>query len=632
MIKRYAVAVLSSAITYSLLSPAVMAQSNVSGWYANGQVWVKWTEAATNPETYAIYKGSSAFTSTNQATLVGRLFKGDWEGERLKLAGPLEFTIPDGLGGTTTLASNEGLFVYTPHTAETAYFAVVKWGQTAVSGSNRTGPVSNTYNPDGDPVIAHLQAVGPAGDLTAHVYAMWADGNDDDNSGRIDFPIMADADRNGIPHVFSVSEPVGGLPAGTGPGGTPIPATLLFHGGGGQWTGWSLGSKPRVDTEPVDGVIVAHDDAMLRKRQSVVKTEHTWWFGWSPDYNPFSNPPARPANHETLINYTQRRLLWINDFLVGEWNVNPNKISIIGHSMGSAGALALGKSFPSKFSTVTSMRNGFEGNESGKSEHVLGSRAQNLATNLTNYEGGTVGTRDLWSLDANTSPERDMPLIRVLNGKSDTSAAMQWGAFVTDQYRAADASGWGMHLYWDDSAHAIDSGTDFWQEGAADSRQTQRDDVAYQSRYSADQSFPGFHNADLGVDQKDPGTGSRTNGDMVGTWGGYFDWELDTLTDTTTDWASTLFLIGSSPSHPRDVYPGTQATVDVALNKTRNFFPAPDSTVNWTLTRVSDSQVLQSGTAVADSNSRIVIPGLVIYRDPSRVRLAVTSNILPPGC
>lgn len=61
-----------------LIGSRAFAPTNVRGWYADGQVWIVWQSTLPEAATYAIYSSMTPFTNTNQATLIGRLFKGEW--------------------------------------------------------------------------------------------------------------------------------------------------------------------------------------------------------------------------------------------------------------------------------------------------------------------------------------------------------------------------------------------------------------------------------------------------------------------------------------------------------------------------------------------------------------------------
>ena len=167
-----------------VLSQAVYAQTNIRGWYADGQVWMVWQTSAPEPETYAIYSSTASFSDVTQAALTGRLFREEWTPGALRqqTGDPtLTYRIPDGTGGLYLLAPNEGLFVETVHETGSTYYAVVKWGETSVtSGVNGTSaPVLFRFDAS-EPVQSHLQVENtlPSGHR-ANVYYMWADGRDD---------------------------------------------------------------------------------------------------------------------------------------------------------------------------------------------------------------------------------------------------------------------------------------------------------------------------------------------------------------------------------------------------------------------------------------------------------------------
>ncbi|MFO0491220.1 MAG: hypothetical protein ACK51T_02180, partial [bacterium] len=92
---------------------------------------------------------------------------------------------------------------------------------------------------------------------------------------------------------------------------------------------------------------------------------------------------------------------------------------------------------------------------------------------------------------------------------------------------------------------------------------TQRSGAPYQSRFRASQSYPGFFNDDQNSAspgrQPTLGNGSPDDGTPWGTWGGYFDWDLDTIFDTSTGWACTVFQVGQSAGSV-DNFSGTTAT------------------------------------------------------------------------
>jgi hypothetical protein len=522
------------AFLFSLLK--IDAQTNVRAWYADGQVWVVWEVEAPVPLTYAVYAKPTAFTSTADATLLGRPFVFEYLGAALKeqVDTLATFRIPDGQGGLYQLAQNEGLFVATPHQAGALFFAVAAWGESAVfAGENITdAAVPFAYNPANDPVECHLQAAFPspfAPGFTCFAYMMWADGRQDQWNSRPDFPVMANAAKNGMPSLFFVSAP-NDLDTTQA-----FPLTVWLHGGGGTARQSLAGSRPIVNISPEEGILLAHDDNLVGWRDTVPPNASapSWHFGWRKNWDPFT-PGNFPTGADTVINYTQRRYIWIDEWLARRFNIDTTRISINGHSMGGAGTTGLAKCYPKHYASATIFNNGFGGPENDQSAATFGNSTDDFYTNLTNRAGQKVKFRKVWNIIDNCSPERDWPPMRVYHSKNDDNGTMRWDAYVVENYRAADSLGMGVQLYWSERAHGIDEGpnyNDHWHNGNLPAQQTGYDNTAFEeAHFSSDTWLPAFFNHRLQPEAGDPGDGTlgtspNGTGDDWGTWGGYHRWE-----------------------------------------------------------------------------------------------------------
>lgn len=126
------------------------------------------------------------------------------------------------------------------------------------------------------------------------------------------------------------------------------------------------------------------------------------------------------ADGDTIINYTQRRILWSTDWLVSEMNADPERVFIQGHSVGSAGTTALAKAFPNRFAIASIFNNGFDGPQDSGGETILGTAEQNLPTNLRNFQGEVVHINDLYNLSTPIATMRDLPIMR----------SWQWDVFL----------------------------------------------------------------------------------------------------------------------------------------------------------------------------------------------------------
>jgi pimeloyl-ACP methyl ester carboxylesterase len=616
-----------------LLSITGFTQTNVRGWYADGQVWIVWQETPPDPTTYAIYASPAPFTTTSNAILAGRLFAEEWKPGALRdqIDPAATYRVPGEVGGTYQLEADEGLFVFTPHQSGSLYFAVVKWGDTtATAGVNRTAmPVAYSYAPLADPVECHLQrAFTPATGYTTLAFYMWADGRQNHWEGRPDFPIMANRAKNGMPSYFLVSAPTGLDTTGG------VPAALWLHGGGGRAIQSLPQMRPLVNIRPEAGLLVAHNDDLFGFIGSFYPGFETvtWHFGWRKHYDPFLETLPTPVAGDTVINYTQRRYVWINDWLVRRAGVDPARINVNGHSMGGAGTTALAKAFPGRFASATIFNNGFDGPEEGPVSALLfGVGIADYPTSLRNRAGQVVPMSAVFNLTDHTSGARDWPVIRSFHGKNDVNATMQWDANVVAQYRAADSLGHGMALYWSERDHNIDSSPDFddqWIKGLAPSMQTAVENVAYEeANFRADRSYPAFFNHRLDPASNDPGDGTPGTdgagvGDDWGTWGGYHRWS--DVEDTPWSWGVTAWLEDGAV-FTNDNSPHEQLTADVAIRRPQQFKQGPGYIWSYSVSDLATGELLQFGLTAVGADSLVVAPGIVVYRENVRkVRILFT--------
>lgn len=615
-----------------LFTASANAQTNVRAWYAQGQVWVVWQAAPPFPETFAVYKNNTAFGNTNQATVIGRLFQyeylpGTYIEQTLNPAFTYKIPKPD--GSIYTLAPGEGLFVETVSTSGSAFYAVVPWGSTQVNaGVNITGnAVTYVYAPLNDPVSCHLQLTQtlPTGH-TANWYSLWALGKQEHWAGRPDFPVMANAFKNGMPSMFIVSEAIGLDTSG----GKKVPMTHWFHGGGMVASQFLANDFKVFNIEPQQGISVSHNDDLGVKTvfdgDTVFTPGRSLWFGWAKTYNPF-NPGFDAGPGDTVINFTQRRIVWINNWLIKHYNIDPDRVALQGYSMGSAGASALGKAFPNLFSTVCAFNNGFRSGVDETSEHLVGSIAENLPTNLRRSPNEVVRINEVFDLNSRISAFRDFPLFRIWAGKNDPNDRMHWGPDLVAQYRLADSLGWGAQISWDERFHTYDPLGMHWIQDLPASQQTYRDNLAYQEDFNSKQSYPAFFNHRLEPLNNDPGQGTyginNGDGDNWGTWGGWHNWDLETITDTPEKWEATAWLTGDAV-FSNDICPENALLSDMAIRKPQQFKPNPGKMLEWRVRDIANDQVIQAGQTSVLPNGLVVVPQIFVTKETFRkIRIQV---------
>lgn len=615
-------------------STALFSQTNVRAWYAQGQVWVLWQTQLPYPETYAIYKSNQAFTNTSQATAIGRPFFYEYlPGAFVVQTGndAFRYKIPKPDGSIYKLAENEALFVETVGATGSAYYAVVEWGSaTATPGVNRTqNPVAYTYDPVNDPVNCHLQFSGNLpSEHKSNWYCLWAYGRQEHWAGRPDFPVMANAFKNGMPGMFIVSEAIGMDTTG----GKRIPATNWFHGGGGTALQHAADKWSHVNIAPQTGISISHNDDFPQKLiydgDTTFSSSRSLWFGWTKAHNPF-NPNFSAAPGDTVINYTQRKILWINNWLIKHYRVDPDRIALQGYSMGSGGASALGKAYPNFFSTVCAFNNGYRGGAEPTSENIVGSAAENLPTNLRRANNEVVHINEVFDLTTPISPARDLPLFRIWAGKTDNNDRMHWGSDLVSQYRKADSLGLGAQISWDERPHTYETLGYHWiNDKPAPEEQTFRDNLAFQENFNSKQSYPAFFNHRLDAQNNNPGTGvfgiNTGDGDNWGTWGGYHNWDPAGIVDEAKTWEVTAWLTANAV-FDNDNCPHNALTADLAIRKPQQFLPAAGKTLNWTVQDETNGQVLQSGVTTVHNDGLVALPQVLVFvENVRRVRIRVS--------
>ena len=616
-----------------LLAMVAFAQTNVRAWYAQGQVWIIWQTQQPYPQTFGIYKKAQPFTNTTQATVIGRPFAYEYfPGAFISQTGNpgFRYKVPQPDGSLYTLAEGEALFVETVMSGGSAYYAVAKWGATGVTaGVNITdSAVTYIYDPVNDPVACHLQhSLVTQEGFKTNWYGLWLLGRQDQEAGRPDFPVMANAYKNGMPAMFIVSEAM----AMDTTGAKRIPCTNWLHGGGGSAIQHVAGTTDHFNIIPLKGISVSHNDDFphltLEAGDTLFSPARTQWFGWSKFHNPF-DPGYRADLGDTLVNYVQRRILWTNRWLIRNYRVDPDRVAIQGYSMGSGGAAALGKLAPEQFSTVCAFNNGFRRQDDETITPVLGTVAGNLPTNLRYPDGLPVRINEVFDLNTQISGARDLPLFRTWAGKNDNNGRMHWGPDLVAQYRAADSLGWGVQISWDERPHTYETLGFHWIQGYQISAQTFRDNLAYQELFNSKQSFPAFFNHRLDPKNNDPGAGmpgiNTGDGDNWGTWGGWHNWDPDAVIDEPDRWEVTAWLTDGAP-FANDNCPYDQLTADLAVRKPQQFKPAAGENVHWEVIDLNNNEVLQSGNAVVKADSLVVIPQVAVYRESIRkVRIEVT--------
>lgn len=640
---------------FGAAAPASAQPFNVRAWYAEGQVFVLWQFVAPPPvptDTVEIFASAAAQATTANMTRIGRMFFPEYTGSRLTaLAAGSRLLVPTPGGGTYRLAADEGVFVYTPRAAGNLFFAVVDTGAAAVNAGN-SDATAFAYDPVNDPAAPHPQFNGlTPGGFPYTAYVVWADGRDDYDNARPDVPVLADADKNGVPSVFVVTRPLNALPAG------PVSCVFAHHGGGGEYELFLPGvpARANVSLPLTDGIVVTPDDSIYANVNGTLNRTNTSWFGYAPEFDPFIGG-ARPSlpSEAVVVNFTQRRVHWILDWLLSgraPVTVDPRRIAAIGHSGGGRGVSHLTRLRPERFASVVVYTPASDLSiDAGTRENYLrGDWDANLATNILDASGAPIGVTDVFTMNTRLSPQRDFALTRIFYGKRDQDDSASWSPAQRAVFDSLNDAQVGYMLFWDEREHGVekwqaetpdgaDGNPDPWPDVAqwiAPIRTRRASGQYLVDQYRADQSYPGFFNADQAPDvtgvQPDPGPGDPSVGDPWGTWGGYFDWDTATIVDLPNRWECTVFAAAAQPASIDDA-PAIEFMTDVAPRKVNQFNPSPGARVYWYALRSTTQTVQQQGEILADAEGVCKIAGVRIPRsDVDQVRIYLSLNPLCLG-
>ncbi len=561
--------------------------TNLSGWHTNGQTFLVWEHSPAGPPLiYEIYLSSNPITSINGATLIGAVYSNNGENSRLQSYIPdARWLLPDGFGNTDTVGINEAYFVVTPHEPGVIYYAVVPYGDSVVGEENTAGPIIETT----DPITCYIQHE----ELGLTIYAHWIDGRHDYTSGRPDYPGMGNEYSNGLGFNFAVWNSTSL---------TDVPMVVWLHGIGGSFI-----DPDMVDQGPSmvpNGLFVTFDDRLDDQYPS-----YTSWIGYANDFNRFSPQPF-PDDAAIVVNYTARRVWWETDWLIGNFSVDPQRVSLVGESMGGNAVLLHTELRPDMYASA--IANVPALNIQGMSQFfpIFGTPVQNL---LTTFNGQPA----LWDIiNAQwraQQPHEDWPYALVVSGKNDQLVGWQGSR---DAFVIFDSTRTGYALYWDERTH-----TDWTPGHFHDSEHLA---PSFLTRFYKNKSFPAFSATDESRApgrQPDIGNGDPLSGDTWGTWAGYFEWDTESIVDQSGRWECTIWIPSGPEYPPCDVPLCDSILADVTLKKLENLNPVPGKSYDWELVDIASGNAIQSGTVEANENGMITIEKLLFAKAPYRLKI-----------
>lgn len=585
--------------------------SDLRGWHAAGQTWLVWTDPAGVGEAaggYEIYRSRAPIAGLDGAERIGRVLPQDWRAQRLRDVFKQEdvtWRISDGHGGCVSLGPEEALFVHTPHEAVAEWFAVVPCGDRRIGPGNVTGPILQTV----EPVEAHLQSTWEdAEGYRAHHYAHWIDGLAPWSRPRPDYPIMGNPDFHGTAQIFAVWEPVGSA-------APEAPAVFCLHWRKGHYNQWRPAGRLGLDLrlDGVGGLLVSIDDHIwVIGAEGQPVSEHTRWAGMTEGFERFNSRRSPPGPESgRFVLYTCARVEWVRRQVVAIHGADPRRCSVVGYSMGSAGAHLQVLYCPESWAASAHFEGPVEALEADRFEGeiacVMTGGDAELPTNLPDgfYGQGPSSWFRLYRPDWRCQGP-DLPPAWYLWGINDR--AVPWDEEKHRAIARLDERRRGARVFWDERNHRIEGWREPPFEGAPTPRWSTAPEVsgvAALTLHRADRSFPAFsREVHPDADLQAPS----------GTRGGCFGWDAATLVDEDGRWEVTLFL-----NEPLGGPAFENAVADVTVRRAQRFRPPPGTPLRWEVRREVSGELLAEGRIEVADYGEVTVPGVRVERGKRRL-------------
>jgi len=547
-----------------LILAAMAPLSELKATARNGQVFLTWKEAETPPGmTFNIYLAEKPITDVAKATRIGHHIERHsardwWEDPASFKKGapsgkPVGFRIQN---GGERLDPADGLFVHTVKSDGKLFFAVTTNEDAqpiaATSVVATRGKIEPIWQCDGQPPPP---GVGKGKPLWLSLHAK---GGVVANSEYLLFGDATMGWREGLPFKFSVSL-----------------------------------QNNEVVVRPTDRVWInrPHNEASDAGTPAI----WTFWFGYNS--NIFDQKLMASG---TPVNYTERRNLWILDWVRRHYQPDTSRWFCSGSSMGGCGTVSFGWQHPELFAAchahVPIVSYTYLGK--GSATRLEPSCWTGTITPGLKMSDGVPLLDRMNATKFVAETKEDLPYLFLIHGRQDSSIPWENNPPF---YRALSAARQGYAVYWDNGIHST-SGKDAPADVKAWSKRFHQ--------FRLDESYPAFTNTSS---DRNPGNGAPDDGDIIGWINRGMDWK--DIEDTPDRYALTVLAD----------YPGLDYPVrtDVTLRRLQQFKPRPGETLQL---RVGEAKPV---AVTADANGRVTLPGVTIP-DQRGARLTICKSRRQP--
>lgn len=539
--------------------PAASPVSKLRGECRHGQVFLQWDEADTpTGSSFSVYRADRPIARLADAQLIARHVEPhsarDWWEDpasfhKEKAAGePVGFLLA---AGGSRLDPRDGLFVDTvPASATRLYYAVCP-----VDAQGKIDP-----------------ALAAGANVTAQPIAVQA------------APIEPIWQRAGAPPALEATRDKPLWLNLHAKGGVVADMEYLYFGDARM--GWRPGLPFKFSVRLEGGTLVVRptDRVWINRPHNEAKdggTPAIWtfWYG----YNSRIDVRAEMAQG-VPVNYTERRNLWMLDWVRRTFQPDANRWYCSGSSMGGCGTVSFGFRHPELFIGLHAHVPIVSYTYLGRGSAVRFEPScwtGPIPDDLKTDEGVGLLAR-MNGTDFVRQASDDLPPLFLVNGRRDGSIPWENNPPF---YRALDESKQFFAAYWDNGDHATCG-----KDAPADVKAWQQQ---FRQLFRRNESYPAFSHTSS---NRNPGQGDPSDGDTIGWMNRGMSWrEID---DTPQRYAITL-----AADYPGITYP---VTTDVTLRRLQQFKPGPNTALS---VRVGDGKPVSIQT---DAAGRFTVPRVTI--------------------
>jgi pimeloyl-ACP methyl ester carboxylesterase len=543
---------------------------SVQAEHRSGQTFVTWRESSIADTRYRVYRSEEKIVNDgdlDDAELLGEVDDRSGRNQGRSLASGAEHGWVISTGGSE-LDKNEGLFVYTVESPSSRVFYAI----TTV----RDGREDRRVRSGGNTTSTGIEETPDAPEPVRQ---------DRDGSGELWAHWVSDRDTPYLPALCPW--PSQGFNFRFEPGSAPAPRGLVvrLHSAGQTYSqGWPHRFEVQSDVD-----ILALSDLQPY-------TSWSFWFGAQ------ELLPGTPRPGTRVWNYTQQRILWTLDWIqerLGSAH-DRERVYAVGGSMGAIGAMWLAEEAPERFAAIL-CRNGLydlsatDYRNPPAVEAVFGRFALGLLTR----DGLPILDRTRAIFMASRAPAEDWPVIRTISGRNDETVG--WSSAVGLMDGLSRTHRPAVH-YFDERTHNPNG---YWVD-------LERQLLARTFKTRRDRPCLRFDECSL---DDDPGDGSRTDGDMVGTVNGYLDYDLGTAVATSAGLDFDVYLRASGAL---DDAPEATGWAALTPRRTKPFLLVPGERVRFALS--SGGVLVDEHVLVADEHGLVQTPRAPLERTPRHAR------------